>query len=89
MKQELVRARLEELRTELQRRSVRRPGSARSSVGRETKNAALEDVDRAFRMLENGTYGICEACEQPIAPERLEANPAARFCLEDQQNLER
>jgi DnaK suppressor protein len=40
-------------------------------------------------MLENGTYGICEACEQPIAPERLEANPAARFCLEDQQNVER
>jgi RNA polymerase-binding transcription factor DksA len=40
-------------------------------------------------MLEKGSYGICEACGRPIAPERLDANPAAQFCLEDQQNLER
>jgi RNA polymerase-binding transcription factor len=40
-------------------------------------------------MLETGKYGICEACGLPIPPERLEAHPAARFCLEDQQNIER
>lgn len=85
----MIRERLEELRTDLQRRAVRNPRSARSSAGRETNHAALEDVDRALQMLQKGTYGICEACGRPIAPERLEANPAARFCREDQQSQER
>jgi RNA polymerase-binding transcription factor DksA len=89
VEEELIRLRLGELRAELQRRSVRNPRSARSSASRGTNDAALEDVDRAMRMLEKGTYGICEACGRPIPAERLEVHPAARFCLEDQQNLER
>ena len=89
MDHELVRARLEELRIELLRRSVRNPSSARSSSNRGTIDADLEDVDRAMRMLEKGTYGTCEACGLPISPDRLDAQPAARFCLEDQRRLER
>lgn len=84
-----IRARLEELQAELQRRSVRNPRSARSSASRATTEAGLEDVDRALRMLDKGTYGLCEACGQPIPPERLEVNPAARYCLKDQQRDER
>lgn len=49
----------------------------------------LEDVERAFRRLENGTYGICEACGKPIEAARLEAIPTARFCLTDQARAER
>ncbi|MGH2728400.1 MAG: TraR/DksA C4-type zinc finger protein [Actinomycetota bacterium] len=89
MEEEVIRKRLGELQEELQRRSVRRPGSARTSASRGTNVAALEDVERATRMLEKGTYGICEACGLPIPAERLEVNPAARFCLEDQQSNER
>ena len=84
-----IRERLEELRTELERRAVRNPRSARPSASRATNNAALEDVDRALQMLDKGTYGLCEACGKPINPERLEANPAARFCREDQRLQER
>jgi RNA polymerase-binding transcription factor DksA len=36
--------------------------------------AALERLDR-------GTYGRCEHCEKPIAPERLDAIPYARYCV--------
>jgi len=86
---ELVRTRLEELRAELERRSARNPRSARSTSSRATADAALEDVDRALRMLQADTYGFCERCGQPISPERLEVNPAARYCLEDQRRLER
>ena len=32
--------------------------------------------------LDNGTFGVCENCGQPIAPDRLEAKPAARLCME-------
>ena len=41
----------------------------------------LDDVDAALRRLEEGTYGRCEACGQPIGETRLEALPAARYCL--------
>jgi RNA polymerase-binding protein DksA len=49
----------------------------------------LTDVDEALRRLDQGSYGICEACGRPIEAARLEAMPAARYCLEDQAKLER
>lgn len=48
----------------------------------------LDDVDSALRRLEEGSYGHCEACGEPIADERLEAMPAARFCLVHQEVAE-
>src|SRR5262245_56209896 len=52
-------------------------------------DAQLADIDHATARLANGEYGKCEACGRPIAEARLEARPAARFCLEDQQGAER
>ncbi len=43
---------------------------------------SLNDVEAALVKLDNGTYGACEGCGQPIAPARLEAKPAARLCME-------
>ncbi|KAA0236274.1 MAG: General stress protein 16O [Acidimicrobiales bacterium] len=40
----------------------------------------LDDVDRALRRLEDGTYGRCEVCGAIIPDDRLEAVPATRFC---------
>jgi RNA polymerase-binding transcription factor DksA len=54
----------------------------------EQVEAELADVEHALRRLEEGTYGICEACGQPIDEARLEALPAARFCLKDQAAAE-
>ncbi len=42
----------------------------------------LAEVERALQKLDDGTYGRCETCGEPIAPARLEAMPAARFCIE-------
>jgi RNA polymerase-binding transcription factor DksA len=44
---------------------------------------ALEEVDAALVRYEAGSYGICEACGKPIGEARLEAMPAARFCIVD------
>ncbi len=41
----------------------------------------LAEVEAAIARLEDGTYGRCERCGQPIAPARLEAKPAARRCI--------
>ena len=55
----------------------------------ERVQAELADVDHALRRLDDGTYGTCEACGKPIGDSRLEAMPAARFCLDDQATAER
>jgi len=41
----------------------------------------LADVVRALDKLTGGAYGACEDCGQPINPLRLEAKPAARYCI--------
>lgn len=49
----------------------------------------LREVDRALERVERGTYGVCEACGDPILGARLEALPATRFCVQDQAAAER
>jgi len=44
--------------------------------------ALLADVERAIAKIDDGSYGTCETCGEPIAPARLEAMPASRFCVE-------
>jgi YteA family regulatory protein len=55
----------------------------------EQVEAELADVEHALRRLDEGTYGTCEVCGQPIPEERLEAMPATRFCVEHQAQAER
>ena len=40
----------------------------------------LAAVDRALTALDEGTYGTCEVCGEPIADEALAASPVARTC---------
>ncbi|HXW82313.1 MAG TPA: TraR/DksA C4-type zinc finger protein [Acidimicrobiales bacterium] len=46
-----------------------------------TLTTNLVDVEHALAKIADGTYGICESCHQEIAPARLEAMPAARYCI--------
>lgn len=51
--------------------------------------AQLAEVDAALARLDAGTYGVCELCGKPVGDGRLEAKPAARYCLDDQTRAER
>lgn len=42
----------------------------------------LKEVNDALKRMEDGAYGICETCKQPIDIERLKANPAANMDIE-------
>ncbi len=43
---------------------------------------SLEEVEHALGKLDGGDYGTCEGCGQPISMARLEAKPAARYCID-------
>jgi len=42
----------------------------------------LADVENALSKLDEGGFGTCESCGQTISIDRLEAKPAARFCID-------
>lgn len=41
----------------------------------------LQKIEEALQKVEAGTYGVCEGCEEPIEPKRLEARPVAELCI--------
>jgi DnaK suppressor protein len=41
----------------------------------------LVRTERALVKLDEGTYGLCDACGEPIAPARLEALPDSVLCV--------
>lgn len=46
-----------------------------------TLEISLYNVKLALKKIEKGNYGICEKCEGPIKPERLNAFPSATACM--------
>ena len=46
-------------------------------------DAKLHDVERALSKWDEGTYGTCDECGEPIGDERLEAIPWATLCVLD------
>ena len=49
----------------------------------------LQRVNEALERIEEGTYGICEVCGNPIPDERLEALPYANLCVTCKQKEEK
>ena len=53
----------------------------------DNEKALLAEVQQALARIDNGTYGICTNCGQPIPEERLEAIPWASLCVTCEPNL--
>ena len=48
-----------------------------------------QNILTALRKIDEGTYGICEECEEEISSGRLNAIPHARLCINCQMELEK
>ena len=48
----------------------------------------LEAIDHALQRAQQGTYGICERCGEPIDPARLEIVPETTFCMPCRMTIE-
>ncbi len=56
-----------------------------------TQNARelLTQTERVLSKIEDGTYGVCESCGEPIGKARLQAFPRATLCVACKQREER
>ena len=43
--------------------------------------AEVQAIREALRRIEDGTYGFCVECHEPIDEKRLEATPTAKTCI--------
>ncbi|MBX3604756.1 MAG: TraR/DksA family transcriptional regulator [Piscinibacter sp.] len=50
--------------------------------------AELREVETALRRLEEGRYGLCMDCDEPVDPRRLAAEPFAVRCAACQTRAE-
>jgi RNA polymerase-binding protein DksA len=55
----------------------------------ENSEHVLRAIDGALQRIEEGTFGICESCGEPISEERLEAIPYATQCIDCRRKGER
>jgi len=49
----------------------------------------LGEIELALIKIEQGNYGICEMCEEPIEIDRLKVKPFARYCIECRRIIEK
>lgn len=49
----------------------------------------LKKVEEALLRIEEGTFGLCESCEEDIGLKRLEARPTATLCVSCKEEQER
>ncbi len=56
---------------------------------REKEHRTMADIDEALQRMEDGTYGLCEECDEEIGPRRLEIFPTARLCISHQEEEEK
>ncbi len=48
---------------------------------KQTDAKILQAIDEALRRIEDGSYGVCRDCGEPIAEARLNAIPWTRVCI--------
>jgi RNA polymerase-binding protein DksA len=48
---------------------------------------SLRDTISSLKSIENGTYGICKYCEEPIDENRLHARPTSSSCIRCKKTL--
>jgi RNA polymerase-binding transcription factor DksA len=54
----------------------------------QTEGGTLESIETALERIEDGLYGLCDECSQPISKTRLNAIPYAPHCIKCAQKLE-
>jgi len=70
------------LRTQLVTRRSKLEEALEASPNRSYLTSLLQEVDSALSRMDDGSFGLCEVCHEPIESSRLEADPLVRFCID-------
>jgi len=70
------------LQTQLEERRHRLQHALETAPRDAALTKLLADVDAALTRMSKGTYGVCEACHEPVEKERLLADPLICYCLD-------
>jgi len=63
-------------------RATEEEARSRQQRIRGRENRLIVKIKKRLQAIEEGTYGICEDCEEPIAIARLKARPVASYCID-------
>jgi len=55
---------------------------AMAQASGQRREAMLRKISAALQRIEDGEYGVCQSCDLPIDPKRLEVDPTAVMCIE-------
>ena len=61
---------------------------AMAQASGQRRKAVLRNIEAALKRIEDGSYGLCRDCNEPINPKRLEFDPTALRCIDCESNLE-
>lgn len=56
---------------------------------RDREKFLLKKIEKALARIEDGTFGICERCEEDISIKRLEARPVTTLCIRCKEEQEK
>ena len=55
---------------------------------RDRERKLIGKIKDALERIENGTYGICDSCEEEISEQRLKARPVTTLCIDCKKKQE-
>ena len=55
---------------------------AMAKASSQRREAALKQITAALKRIDEGDFGLCLKCEEPINPKRLEFDPTATLCID-------
>lgn len=56
---------------------------------RDRDRKLIAKIQSALRRIDEGTFGLCTACGEPIPQDRLRARPVTEMCIECKREAER
>jgi DnaK suppressor protein len=61
---------------------------AMAQASAQRREAMLRNIEAALTRIDDGDYGLCRDCDEPIHPKRLEFDPTALRCIECESKRE-
>lgn len=55
---------------------------AMAASSKQRRAGKLKEIEAALRRIDADEFGICEGCDEPINPKRLDFDPTVRLCID-------